>query len=544
MPNSFDPTIAQRGRAYHAEKRVQNIRQISKQHFSATVKGSYPYRCEIWLDKQGQYSGGKCSCPYDWGGACKHQVALWYAIQDWQETENASVSPDELANKLAKCNEAQLRQLLLTLAEDSDNYQRLLLLLSNQQTTKNWQPMFQQQIAGLFYETYDEYIDEELEWVNADKALQWLNDVAQLGQDALVEAIPMLANRLATCWQQAAELGMQDEDDTPAMCLEECFQAVEKLLSSRELSEQSRHKLCEFLESALDNSDFEDFERELYRLRSAEWSAQEQYDDWLAWLDTQHTDFYRQEKLKVLQEAGRTKQAEQFFQQNLAIPEFREQAIEQARKVQNWAQAEMLLQQGIESRDDLWKLNWQKQLAEVYQAQGKLNQLRELYFGMMLENHQHHDFLANYQLWKQTIVLEQWEKELNALLAILRKAMHENPYWYERERLFKVLGVEGLGDELLAYLLQEKDLALLAQYDKYLNKNQLLGLYPRYRKSLIIELNQAGNRQGYQKLQAKMQAIGKRCPVLQEKLLALRDEWLAQYPKRPALLEELRKLRF
>lgn len=544
MPNPFDPTIAQRGRAYHAEKRVQNIRQISKQHFSATVKGSYPYRCEIWLDKQGQYSGGKCSCPYDWGGACKHQVALWYAIQDWQETENASVSPDELANKLAKCNEAQLRQLLLTLAEDSDNYQRLLLLLSNQQTTKNWQPMFQQQIAGLFYETYDEYIDEELQWLNADKALQWLNDVAQLGQDALVEAIPLLANRLAAYWRQAAEFGMQDEDDTPALCLEECFQAVEKLLSSRELSEQSRQKLCEFLESALEHSDFEDFERELYRLRSAEWSAQEQYDDWLAWLDTQHTDFYRQEKLKVLQEAGRTKQAEQFFQQNLAIPEFREQAIEQARKAQNWAQAEMLLQQGIESRDDLWKLNWQKQLAEVYQAQGKLNQLRELYFAMMLENHQHHDFLANYQSWKQTIAPEQWEKELNALLAILRKAMHENPYWYECHRLFTVLGMEGLGDELLAYLLQEKDLALLAQYDKYLNNNQLLGLYPRYRKSLIIELNQAGNRQGYQKLQAKMQAIGKRCPALQENLLALRDEWLAQYTKRPALLEELRKLRF
>lgn len=80
MPNPFDPTIAQRGRAYHAEKRVQNIRQISKQHFSATVKGSYPYRCEIWLNKQGQFAGGKCSCPYDWGGACKHQVALNYAM--------------------------------------------------------------------------------------------------------------------------------------------------------------------------------------------------------------------------------------------------------------------------------------------------------------------------------------------------------------------------------------------------------------------------------------------------------------------------------
>lgn len=219
--------------------------------------------------------------------------------------------------------------------------------------------MFQQQIASLFYEAYDEYIDEELEWVNADKALQWLNDVAQLGQDALVEAIPMLANRLAMCWQQAMEIGFE-EDNAPEMCMEACLQAVEKLLSSRELSETSRQKLCEFLESALDNSDFEDFELELYRLRSAEWSAQEQYDDWLAWLDTQHTDLYCQEKLKVLQESGQTEQAEQFFQQNLAIPEFREQAIEQARKAQNWAQAEMLLQQGIELRDDLWKLNWQK----------------------------------------------------------------------------------------------------------------------------------------------------------------------------------------
>lgn len=125
---------------------------------------------------------------------------------------------------------------------------------------------------------------------------------------------------------------------------------------------------------------------------------------------------------------------------------------------------------------------------------------------------------------------------MNALLTLLRKSKHENPYWYEYNRLFTVLGVEGLGDELLEHLLQEKDLSLLSKYDKYLNKEQLLNLYPRYQQILSAQLLKPfTSRKDYQKLVNEMRTIGKRCPVLQEKLLALRNEWLAKYPKRSAL---------
>ncbi|HLF29269.1 MAG TPA: SWIM zinc finger family protein [Anaerolineae bacterium] len=37
--------------------------------------GAAPYRVRITFGKQG-VSGAECDCPYDWGGYCKHIVAL------------------------------------------------------------------------------------------------------------------------------------------------------------------------------------------------------------------------------------------------------------------------------------------------------------------------------------------------------------------------------------------------------------------------------------------------------------------------------------
>ncbi|MEO0458057.1 MAG: SWIM zinc finger family protein [Cyanobacteria bacterium P01_A01_bin.114] len=68
-PQSFD-----RGKSYYQGEAIENpIRQGDK--LSADCWGSQRYRIQVTLANH-DISQSKCTCPYDWGGLCKHQVAL------------------------------------------------------------------------------------------------------------------------------------------------------------------------------------------------------------------------------------------------------------------------------------------------------------------------------------------------------------------------------------------------------------------------------------------------------------------------------------
>ncbi|MEW5985960.1 MAG: SWIM zinc finger family protein [Chloroflexota bacterium] len=83
---------------------------------TASVEGSEyePYQVQVTLT-DGGIAGADCTCPYDWGGYCKHIVAtLLFYVHNQTEVE---VRP-ELSTLLAGLNEGQLRQLILDAAEE------------------------------------------------------------------------------------------------------------------------------------------------------------------------------------------------------------------------------------------------------------------------------------------------------------------------------------------------------------------------------------------------------------------------------------------
>jgi uncharacterized Zn finger protein len=83
--------------------------------FQAQVQGSEyePYQVRVTLDDTG-VKAASCTCPYDWGGWCKHIVAALLAYT--HERETIEERP-ELAELLARLNREQLQALLLRLAE-------------------------------------------------------------------------------------------------------------------------------------------------------------------------------------------------------------------------------------------------------------------------------------------------------------------------------------------------------------------------------------------------------------------------------------------
>src|SRR5947209_1755066 len=76
----------QRGRQYFREGAVASLVRRGAA-IEAEVEGSEPapYRVRVGFD-EGGITDAECSCPYDWGGWCKHIVATLLACLEAPET--------------------------------------------------------------------------------------------------------------------------------------------------------------------------------------------------------------------------------------------------------------------------------------------------------------------------------------------------------------------------------------------------------------------------------------------------------------------------
>jgi uncharacterized Zn finger protein len=110
-----DSQVYSRGRAYFREGAVSGVTRRGEL-VTAEVEGSdvEPYRVRVKLGAAG-IQEAECTCPYDWGGICKHIVAVLLTCLE-QPDQIEEAQPLEIL--LAGVGETQLRTLLTELAED------------------------------------------------------------------------------------------------------------------------------------------------------------------------------------------------------------------------------------------------------------------------------------------------------------------------------------------------------------------------------------------------------------------------------------------
>ncbi len=108
------PQVFARGREYFRQGMVgQLVQRGNRLH--AEVQGSdvEPYHVAL-TSEAGRISHAECTCPYEWGGLCKHAVAVLLAYFD--NPEQVQEQP-ELAKTLARLDRDRLQAILLELAE-------------------------------------------------------------------------------------------------------------------------------------------------------------------------------------------------------------------------------------------------------------------------------------------------------------------------------------------------------------------------------------------------------------------------------------------
>ena len=103
----------ERGASYFRGGAVSDLMQRGNM-LSAEVEGSShtDYQVVVTLTEAGAIADATCTCPYDWGGYCKHIVAVLLAALHDEST--IAVKPD-LDTLLAGLSEKQLRRVVQAL---------------------------------------------------------------------------------------------------------------------------------------------------------------------------------------------------------------------------------------------------------------------------------------------------------------------------------------------------------------------------------------------------------------------------------------------
>lgn len=136
---TISPEILERGRRYYNRGYVVDLSLDGEAEWSAVVEGTEPYDVQIIQGPGGELRTG-CTCPYDYGPICKHIAATLYAIEEAFPEYHSSRRPkpakprrtraDRLQAALQAAPPEQLVKLLLELADaDRDIMNRLLLRL-------------------------------------------------------------------------------------------------------------------------------------------------------------------------------------------------------------------------------------------------------------------------------------------------------------------------------------------------------------------------------------------------------------------------------
>ncbi len=96
--------VFERGESYYHQGSIRNPRRQGNQ-LQADCLGSQLYDTSVTLNPDGTIAIFDCTCPYDWGGLCKHQVALLLTYARHPEQFQAIAPPEDF---LEQCSRDEL----------------------------------------------------------------------------------------------------------------------------------------------------------------------------------------------------------------------------------------------------------------------------------------------------------------------------------------------------------------------------------------------------------------------------------------------------
>jgi hypothetical protein len=546
--------ILKRGLSYFNKDLVQPPDELSPGFYEAIVEGSdnYLVRLKIQNEVITDYS---CTCPYDYGPYCKHIVALlFYLQQDILDIE-PKVVPSKKPKKKRKTAIDKLDGIFKEVPADT-----LVQYLKDKVMDT---PSLRREFIATFAhygkaESKSLYAQQLRAVIHSAKQRQGFIDyrgaftVGKAAQKKLARASAHLeegnfqsAFYITTAVLEVMTKALDYADDSNADIGEpvRCSMGLLYEIAAQELTEDLRKMIFDYALKTFKKKIFAgwDWHVDLLDLASLLLASEKEANILLELIDRNEGSLYDEESLQqikynILRMHG-DNSAMQFLEDNIMNPAFREIALEEALKRNEFDKAISIAKDGIKC-DEQEKPGlvhiWREWLLKIYLEMGENDKIVKIARSLYLSARDNKDWY--YDTLKSNVAKDEWIDFVEDLIS----EIESREKWMDTLLLEKIFISEKYWDRLLQLLKDNVSLYKIREYEQYLIPDYTDELLALYENEIIKYLSNNTGRNYYQEtcryIRRMIKLGGKK------EADNLIDYLKAEYPARRALREELEKV--
>lgn len=537
--------LYKRGLDYYNQGFVERLTEDAPNRWHALVSGTQEYEVSINLRKDGTIVGSYCTCPFESDSLCKHEVAVCLAIREYKEV-NGTTAVDVLA-QLKALKKAELLDILEELVEKQPAVHHYVIekfLDTGEMDEEKARRMIQ-------LSAYRTVRNGFIEWERTDQALEGVEEVLEFldGLDSKNDAEQIIRLSLVVIRECTAMLQIADDSSGEiSSAIYESLEKVDEALAEwpGEVDEETVDRMLKLLypyilfgldqdmtdapndlvESILRWNEKGDFAGKFYDFIEKLIASKEMQNKTYHYTEER----FRAYQLWVLQQQGEQETVDAFYAKFKHYPTIRRTQIWQALETGEFEKALQLCRESESLDANLAGLvhEWEQMRFKAYEGMGNTAEMIDLSFQFALEGEEEY-----YVKLKNLVNPEQWPNKLEALLAEMKNRPRSRPLY------LGILIEEKRMEELLDYC--RRDISAIEQLYPH-----LLADYPHevneiYTAYIYRQIDRASNRKAYwtacQKIKSFKNALGTQAAS------RLVEEIKFMYPKRPALLDELGKMK-
>lgn len=563
----FDIHILERGYDYFCENAVENLK-VSKDRIRADVAGTDDYEVEISLDN-GKITDMYCSCPYaDGGRNCKHMAAVlyeWSEAPEQDDAPEAASDPDiekDLFRKARTAEALQKREdairklvestdiakvkayLVSVLSEDEKRLTRFYSIVSKQAAQVNVKQYIRQvdQITKR-YLGRDNFIDyREARGYISELREILEEDVCGMMDHKQYESAFEIMNYI---FVSVGDVAMDDSDGGTGMLAAEVYDLWLELLEHVEKEEKRKMfqwflahlggSIMDYLEEFIERVIMEEFQEEEYfqeKLLFVEKMIKKSEQLGSDWSRSYNTGKWAERYLGMLEARKRgEEEIEEFCAAHWENSAVRRYYIDRCVNAEKYDQALQALDESIlldKSYAGL-VIGYQEKKKSIYLLKGDREAYQKQLWKLMLE-----DKAGDINIFRELkgqYAREEWPEKREEIFAGLPK----------HARFAELYVEEKLYGRLLELVLESPGIYTLQKYADYLKKDYPEQILQKYEKEVIQIAAYAADRSKYRELVRILRDMRK-LDGGKKAVEEIAQKWRLQYKRRPAMMDELKKL--
>ena len=562
-----DEILVKQGEEAFEQGKVSSLEELEDGLWVASVDGVTTYEVEILLHKN-TIRETSCSCEHKKKGVCSHMVAAFLAIEAKKQQEAAKGKQgtkgkrDSLKSLLEKISRTELEEFIKTYMTKNKVFKSDFELYF---IDKNENNDFEKKITEIIDQTIkpryrggdpqnlpdlNKEIKKHLKTINTYIGNSNYRDAFIFAKclfvklhEIIVKSSYLINTFISNTNKVLDIIIFLAEDERVPLSLKEVLFSflLEQMVKNAELYE-------DYYENKLSQAG-----------RKLSITLQKE-EDYLQAIDKvldknkilgSVRRFYTIEKIKLLSQLGKQKEADKIIDKNIAHPFFRRMKVDMLIEKKDYKAAKECLKEGItELKQRFGTENivreWEELLSQIAKEEGDLDTMRKYYKKFAFYGDGDSQY---YDHWKSTYTAEEWKKVID------KEIKKQETYYMEKKKalmsywkvaivspiLFMIYQKEDMYEALWEKV-KDTDISDILNYLHYLKKYYAIEIMEKLFKEVIDFAENANYRTEYERIASYIRKMLEDAPEEKGKIIKLVEKLKQQNKKKYSFVQILNEI--